>query len=211
MEAFVPIDAAVYFVLSPDAGPSHRIFDDEDISAHGSMGEIERHLEKDSYWYGRLGMVQGHENGSRTTFSNHEFKRLPRIAEVPWRIGLRNPAFNGTEIERRIFKAAFLGIQRMLDTWKSPEGDEINAYTLKTLHVTQPTLARIAAALQNVSPIHASLEISVMKYWYCKSWEEEEPMPDLILGEFPLSIPLRFQWCLDAGVIKAEALRFALC
>jgi hypothetical protein len=156
-------------------------------------------------------MVLGHENGSHTSFSNNEFKRLPRIAEVPWRIGLRNPAFKGSEIERRIFKAAFLRIQRMLDTWKSTEDDEINAYTLKTLHVTQPTLACIAAALQNVSPIHASFEILVMKYWYCKSWEEKEPMPDLVLGEFPLSIPLRFQWSLDAGVIKAEVLLLGSC
>jgi hypothetical protein len=36
-------------------------------------------------------------------------------------------------------------------------------------------------------------------------------MPDLILGEFPLSIPLQFQLCLDERVIKAPVLRFGFC
>ena len=49
------IEAIVYFLVSPDGGPQHRIYDDEDIQALGGVHAIEKLLEKESHWFIRLG------------------------------------------------------------------------------------------------------------------------------------------------------------
>jgi len=50
-------EAIVYFVVSPAVGRGQRIYTDEDIQALGGIRTIEQHLEKESYWYVRLGKI----------------------------------------------------------------------------------------------------------------------------------------------------------
>jgi hypothetical protein len=39
------IEAIVYFVASPDGGPQHRIYEDEDVQALTGCGKTRRHVE----------------------------------------------------------------------------------------------------------------------------------------------------------------------
>jgi hypothetical protein len=71
------IEAIVYFVASPDEGPQHRIYDDEDIQALGGVHAIERLLEKESYWFIRLGETRGQLSPAGVCYGLDTFARLP--------------------------------------------------------------------------------------------------------------------------------------
>jgi hypothetical protein len=71
-------EAVVYFVVSPTVGPGERIFADEDIYACGGVHNIERSPEAESYWYARIGEIQGELDGSSLTASLASAESMPR-------------------------------------------------------------------------------------------------------------------------------------
>jgi hypothetical protein len=109
------IEAIVYFVASPDGGPQHRIYDNDDVQALGGVHAIEMLLEKESYWFIRLGEARGQLGPAGVSYGLDTFARLPKPTADRWRIGRRNPAFRASELERYVFEAIFKAIERMLE------------------------------------------------------------------------------------------------
>jgi hypothetical protein len=110
-------EAIVYFVVSPERGPEHRIYEDDEVQAIGGIHALELLIEKQSYWFIQLGEVRGGRGPCSVSFPDSEFAKLPEPAENKWRVGRRNPAFRGSELERSVFEAAFEAIERTLDSW----------------------------------------------------------------------------------------------
>jgi len=196
----------VYHVVAPDSGPGLRFYDEEGIVAEGGIHAIEQTLEKESYWYKQLACIQ--EEGGSSSISPFEYVE-PDPCGSDWKDGRRNPGFGGTELERHVFRTAFHAVDQMLQSWKQEEDGMIDAYTLKKLKVTPQRLRSIVKALQVIPAVHEIVEICVLKYWYEASWAEP-PLPDLVLAEYALNIPLRFGWSVDR-LIAVDVLPFATC
>ena len=149
-----------------DSGPGQRIYTDEDILAPGGIHAIEQALENESYWYVRLGQVQGEVGRNGVTFLQSDFDQLPPPPENALKPGRCNPGFRGSELERRIFKAAFKAVANMLDAWKRIEDGDVLAYALKELKISTKRLMTLASGLQTLPRMHDIIEISVIKYRY---------------------------------------------
>jgi len=73
-----PIGVAVYFIVSPEIGPSHYFCWEEDVLASGGVHAIERKLEKECYWFVYLGKV----GGTPTSIYNDELVKLLAESET---------------------------------------------------------------------------------------------------------------------------------
>jgi len=98
------VEALVYFVVSPEDGPGHRIYEEEDILARGGVHAAERVLENENYWYGYLGRVWGEPSPRGVTYQDSEFARLPAPNQTIMKIGRRNPALEGQTWRGTSFK-----------------------------------------------------------------------------------------------------------
>ena len=75
-------EVIVYLVLSPNSGPEHRIYSDESIQAAGGIHAIEQSLEQESYWFVRLGQIQGkasHGESPCVIPTSRSFQRLAKV------------------------------------------------------------------------------------------------------------------------------------
>ena len=87
------VELIVYLVVSPESGPGRRIYSDEDVHALGGIYGIERALENESYWYVRLGQIQGEERPrGGLTYNDSALAELSEPPEGAWKNGRRNPA-----------------------------------------------------------------------------------------------------------------------
>jgi hypothetical protein len=107
-------EAIVYFVVSRERGPEERIFKEEDVQAEGGVHALEILLEKQSYWFVQLGEVRGELGPYGLIFPDSEFVKLPAPPENEGRVGRRNPAFRGSELERRLFEVAFEAVEQTI-------------------------------------------------------------------------------------------------
>ena len=206
------IEAIVYFVASPDEGPQHRIYDDEDIQALGGVHAIERLLEKESYWFIRLGETRGQLSPAGVCSGLDTFARLPKPAADRWRIGRRNPAFRGSELERYVFEAIFKAIERMLAGWKCERDGLVEAYALKEVRISSDRLLMLTRSLFSLQKVHEITRITTIKYWYDPSWPEPNlPGRELTLAEYSIRIPLQLQWSGDENLVHAEVMTIASC
>jgi hypothetical protein len=80
----------------------------------------------------------------------------------------------------------------MLESWKQVEDGTADAHSIKELKISRPQLKRVAGALTTLRVVYEVVEVLVIKFWYDSSWPEPQ-FPDLVLGEFPLTIPLQFR------------------
>jgi hypothetical protein len=206
-------EAIVYFVVSPERGPEERIYEDEDLQAVGGVHALEMLLERQSYWFVQLGEVRGEPGSYGVTFPRSEFARLPEPPEHKWRVGRRNPAFHGSELERSIFAAAFEAIEHTLDSWKKRDQDgAVEAYALKELKINCDRLLTLISALLIVPKVYEMAEIDMIKFWYDPSWPEPHlPDDDLILAEYSIPMPLQVEWSADEKLVRVKVLPIASC
>jgi hypothetical protein len=203
-------EAIVYLVVSPAIGRGQRIYTDEDIQALGGIHTIEQHLEKESYWYVRLGKIQGEAGRDGVTFLQSDFGKLPEPPESAWKTGRCNPAFRSSDLERHVFRAAFCAVGHMLDAWKQSKDGEVEAYALKELKISPQRLLRATRGLQTLPRIYEIAEITVIKFWYDPAWPEPQ-LPDLVLGEFSFRIPLQIRRSSRDKMFAVEVLPLASC
>jgi hypothetical protein len=203
-------EAIVYLVVSPAMGRGQRIYTNEDIQALGGIHTIEQHLEKESYWYVRLGQIQGEAGKDGVTFLLSEFGKLPEPPESAWKTGRCNPAFRSSDVERHLFRAAFCAIGHMLDAWKRSKDGEAEAYALKELKISPQRLLRATKGLQTLQSIYEIAEITVIKFWYDPAWPEPQ-LPDLVLGEFSFRIPLQIRRSIHDKMFVVDILPLASC
>jgi hypothetical protein len=205
-------DLIVYFVFSPDSGPGHRVLDDEYIQAFGGIHAIERSLEKESYWFARLGQIQGKLNSNGFTFREDQITALPWPLESAWRTGRRNPAYRGTELDRFVFRGIFQSVDRMLFEWKWAEAGIINAYALKELQISSEHLSRLAGVLCSLGRVHDVAPVTAVKYWYHPAWSEVRLTDaDMILSEYRFEVPFEIRWSAGDGLISANVMRVSRC
>jgi len=205
------IELVVYSVLSPERGPGHRVYTEEDIQASGGIHAIEGNLEKESYWFVRLGVILGEADPQGVRYSDAEFSKLA-ISPPPeaWQIGRRNPGFRRSELDRRVFKATFEAIERFLKSWNSQHDGVVDAYTLKELKISSECLLALTNGLHNLRRVHDIAGVTVMKYWY-EAAEPEPHEPDLLLAEYSLDVPFRVQWSVGKEIVDVQVLPLSLC
>jgi hypothetical protein len=205
------IEVVVYFVISPDTGPEHQLYADEDIQAIGGIHALERDLEKRSYWFVRLGQIVGQLDSCGATFQDSDFAELPEPPESTWQIGRLNPAFGRSEVDRSAFRVAFQVMECMLDSWKRHQEGTVEAYTLKELKISPQRLVSLTSGLCNLKRMHEVLEITVIKYWYIADEKGRHLPCGFELDEFSLRIPAQFRWAADEKIVSVEVLSAALC
>jgi hypothetical protein len=148
-------EAIVYFVVSRERGPEERIFKEEDVQAEGGVHALEILLEKQSYWFVQLGEVRGELGPYGLIFPDSEFVKLPAPPENEGRVGRRNPAFRGSELERRLFEVAFEAVEQTIDSWKKRDQDgAVEAYALKELKINRDRLLALTSALRIVPKVY---------------------------------------------------------
>ena|SRR5437899_4065204 len=59
----------VYFAHCPDHGPEHRVYDEEDIHGAGGIHAIEAEMQRETYWFARLGVIEGELSTSGSTYT----------------------------------------------------------------------------------------------------------------------------------------------
>jgi hypothetical protein len=209
-------EAIVYFVASPERGPHHRIYDNEDIQALGGIHAIEAPLEKESYWFARLGEVRGQLGPCGVWFASAEFAKLPQPNKDTWRIGRRNPAFRASELDQYVFQAIFRAIECMLESWKCEQDGMVEAYALKELNIRPNRLLSFTRALCSIRMLHDVVEICLVKYWYGSSWPEPNlPNDDSVIAEYCIRVPVQIRWSGDQNreqkLVHVEVLPLASC
>ena len=209
-KALDSIELIVYSVISPDRSPRHRVFDEEDIQASGGIHAIERSLERESYWFVRLGEIQGQADPAGVMYKDTELATLTVPPRTAWHVGRRNPSFHRSDLERHVFKATFEAFERLLKSWNREEDGVVDAYALKALEISSECLRSLTNGLRNLPQVHEIASITVMKYWYDPTWPEPHE-PDLVLAEFSLDVPFRVQWSADEEIVDAQVLPLSSC
>ena len=205
------IELIVYSVISPDRGPRHRVFDEEDIQASGGIHAIERSLEKESYWFVRLGEIRGEADPGGVTYKDEELSALTAPPKASWQIGRRNPSFRRPDLERHVFTATFEAFERLLNSWSREEDGVVDAYALKELTISSECLLSLTNGLHNLQHVHEIARITVIKYWYDVEWPEPHE-PDLLLAEYSLDVPFRVQWAsASEEIVNARVLQLSSC
>ena len=200
-----------YLVFSPERGPEQKLYGDEAIQASGGIHAIERVLEQESYWFVRLGHIRGESGPTGVTFHDSQVGILPTAPENVWGVGRRNPAFGKSELERHVFKDVFRTVERMLDAWKQEEDGVVDAYALKELKISSERLGSLTRSLQVLPKVHEIAEITVIKYWYDRSWPEPHLPCDMVLAEYSLRIPLQLRRSAGQKLLCVEVMPMALC
>jgi hypothetical protein len=205
-------EAIVYLVASPESGPRHRIYDDEHIQALGGVHAIEALLEKESYWFARLGEVRGQLGPRGVCYDLSEFAKLRQPAEDAWRIGRRNPAFRASELDRYVFQTIFRATECMLESWKCERDGTVDAYALKELKIKPNRLSSLTRALCSVGMLHDIVEVCLVKYWYDPGWPGPNlPDDDLVIAEYCIRVPVQIRWSGDQKLVHVEVLPLASC
>jgi hypothetical protein len=205
------VDLVVYAVVSPERGQSYMVYTEEDIQALGGVHTIERSLENESYWFVRLGAIAGEADPRGVSITDAEFSK---VAVSPpsqaWQIGRQNPGFSRPEFDRRVFRAIFEAVERLLRTWNCEIDGTVHAYALKELRISSECLVSLTNGLRNLPQVHEIVHITVIKYWYDPSWPKPHTL-DLVLAEFSLDIPFRVQWSAGEEIVDVHVLPLFLC
>ena len=207
----VKTELIVYSCHHVERGPELHIFDEDDIQAAGGMYNVERELQRDSYWVVRLGTIEGEESVSGWSCTDEALAGLPEADPGGGHLGRRNPSFQRGQLERLIFQSLFQSLSAFLKGWNHEEDGLINAYTLRMIKISPNRLSSIAGALTSIRRAHDVIGLTVLKYWYDPEWKMTWPSNDLILAEFSLVVPLQFRWGNGEGVVTTDILTLSSC
>jgi len=205
------VEAMVYLVISPNDGPEHRTYCDEDLQAIGGVHALECSLERESYWFAYLGQIFGRRDSDGDTFSDAEFARLAEPEEWALKTGRLNPAFDRSDIEKRVFREVFRAVEHELDSWKQRDGVTVDAYALKELKIAPSRLVALTNGLVALQRVHELVEVTVVKFWYDPQYQAK-PMPlDLVLAEFSFRVPIQIEWAPGEGLLSVKLMAGASC
>lgn len=206
-----PAEGIVYTVISPESALEQRIYVEEDIQVLGGINAIELELEHCSYWFAYTGKILGQRGPAGVGFDASAFGQLQTPAENAWKIGRCNPAFRGSELQRHVFRAAFLAIERALDSWKEEDDETIDAFSLRELKLNKHALMSIVLCLNVLGRAHHVTEVTIIKYWYDTSWAGPSCPIELAVAEFSITIPLEFRWSAGETLVTADVMITSRC
>jgi hypothetical protein len=72
-------------------------------------------------------------------------------------------------------------------------------------------ISSLASALTTIRRAHDIVEMTVLKYWYDPQWATRVLTQDVILDEFPLTVPVQLRWGSGEKAVVAEVLPIAYC
>jgi hypothetical protein len=163
-----PTPFVIYFAHNPKQGPGYRIYSEDDILGAGGIHALELELRQESYWFVRIGSIDGVERPSGVGFDGKTLSDL--IGEegnchiLRQNIGCRHPAFEGDDLELFIFDSIFCSLETYLDSWKRRHGDFVKLYGIKELGITRGRLWSLAASLRSMGRVHDLVSLTVLKY-----------------------------------------------
>jgi hypothetical protein len=200
----------VYWCHSVERGPEHCVFDEDDIQAAGGINNVETELQRDSCWFARLGVIEAQQSSRGWSYTDEAISALP---EDPgeWRLGRHNPAFRRGALERHVFESLFRGLSAWLKNWAHEEEEAVSAYVIKQIDISPDRLSSIASALTSIGRAYEVAGMTVIKYWYDPEWEVTWLPCDLILAEFPVSIPVRLRLDSAEEAIATDILPGSSC
>jgi len=182
----VKTELVVYSCHHIERGLELHTFDEEDIYAAGGIYGLEMELQSDSYWFARLGTIEGQTSASGYSCTDEALAALPEADPDTWQLGRQNPSFQRGQPERLVFQSLFQSLSAFLETWNHEEDGFIIAYALKEIKISPNRISSIAGALTSIRRAHDVVGMTVLKYWYDADWKMTWPTNDLILPEFPL-------------------------
>ena len=204
----------VYFAHCPEHGPEHRVYDEEDIHGAGGIHAIEAEMQRETYWFARLGVIEAELSTSDSTYTYKEeaIAGLPEPPAGAWQMGRPNPSFGRGELARQIFDSLFHALAAFLETWKKPgEDGTVDAYVVKEVKINADRISSLASALTTIRRAHDIVEMTVLKYWCDPQWATRVLTQDVILDEFPLTVPVQLRWGSGEKAVVAEVLPIAYC
>jgi hypothetical protein len=204
-------ELVVYSCHCVDHGPEQRVFDEDDIRAAGGIIGVETELQRDCYWFVRLGMIEAQQGSSGWSFTDEAIAELVVPNLSAWRLGRRNPASRRGAFERHVFETLFLDLSAFLKGWNHEEEGSINAYVIKRIDISPDRISSIASALTPIRRAHDVVDMTVLKYWYDPDWKITYPSEDLILAELSVSIPVRLRLDGAEGAIVTDILPSSSC
>jgi len=204
-------EAVVYLVQSPKYGLQYRFYAEEDILSEGGIQTIEQFLRRESLWFMRVGVIEAKYEGGTTTFTNEAIASLPASSPGDRQIGRLNPSFGLGEIERQIFDSMFEFLSNWFEQWTIRDGTIIEAYAIKEVRVTSNRLSCLASTLLAAKDGVELVELIVLKHWYGGDWLVRVQCDELIIAEFPLTVPIRVRWAKDTALIVTEILHPSDC
>ena len=197
-------ELVVYSSHCVEHGPELHIFDEEAIRAAGGIFGVETELRRDSYFFVRLGTIEGQQSASGWSCPDEALAALPEADPSAWHLGRRNPSFQRGQLEREIFQSLFQSLSDFLKSWNYKEDELINAHVIKEIKIGPNHISSIASALTSIRRAHDVIGVTVIKYWYDPEWETAWPSDDLILAEFPLAVPVQFRWGNGERVVATD-------
>jgi len=69
----------------------------------------------------------------------------------------------------------------------------------------------LASALTTIRRAHDIVEMTALKYWYDPQWATRVLTQDVILDEFPLTVPVQLRWGSGEKAVVAEVLPISYC
>jgi hypothetical protein len=202
-------EVLMYLADCPDHGPEHRIFNEENIVSAGGVAAIEAELEKQTYRFVRLGVIEVEKSTTGITFTDEDIASLRAPADEEWRLGRISPAFGRSELERQIYQSLVRGVRTFLDNWRRNEDGEEIAYVAKSVEVG--CLASLASNLCAFGEAYNVIRMVVMKYWFEPKWKTRAVCEDQILAEFPLIVPVRTRWRLNQELMVSDVQPLHYC
>ena len=116
----------VYSCQCVEHGPELQVFNEDDIHAAGSIYGVEMGLQRDSYWFVRLGTIEGRKRDVGWSYTEEALAALPATDLGAWQLGRRNPSFKRGELERQIFQSLFQSLSAFLKSWNHEEEELIS-------------------------------------------------------------------------------------
>src|SRR2546428_6936820 len=92
----------VYFAHCPEHGPEHRVYDEEDIHGAGGIHAIEAEMQRETYWFARLGVIEAELSASDSAYT-YKDEAIAGLHEPPagaWPMGSTIPSFVTAELDR---------------------------------------------------------------------------------------------------------------
>ena len=202
----------VYSCHSVENGRELRIFDEDDINAAGGIYGVEMELQSDSYWFVRLGTIEGQKTPSGWSCTNEALAKLPEADPRTWLLGRRNPSLQRGQLERQIFESLYQELSAFLTTWnhRGTEDRIVDAYAIKEIRISPNRVSSIASALVSIGRAYEVIGMTVLKYFYDPAWEMTWLSSDMILADFPV-LPVQLRLCSTEKVIAVDILSTSSC
>jgi hypothetical protein len=89
-------------------------------------------------------------------------------------------------------------------------GGAVKVYGRKELKIGSDRLLALISGLRVVPKVYEVAEITMVQYWYNKSWPQPPlPYDDVVLAEYSIRMPLQIGWSAEDRIVRVEVMSMA--